>query len=183
LKITRLPITDHRSSIINHQSSIINHQSLITWMSSTTITPGRTVRTVRPLPESRNRFERGMWLYMRYSGLALVFLALSHFWMQHVLIGTHQIEVTDTLRRWGIQGDTINVDNIIWRIYYAAILILAVTHGINGVRQVTYDYFAQRPLVYKGLMSVIVVIAALISLGGILALFVGASSLGATAMR
>jgi succinate dehydrogenase / fumarate reductase membrane anchor subunit len=154
-------------------------------MASTTVTPGRTVRTIRPIPRTRNNFERGMWLFMRYSGLALVFLALSHFWMQHVLIGTHQIEVTDTMRRWGIQGQSINIDNIIWRVYYAAILILAVVHGINGVRQVTYDYFAQKPAIYKGLMGVIIVVAALISLGGILALVMGAAgdSLGTAALR
>lgn len=153
-------------------------------MASTTVTPGRTVRKIRPIPQSRNRFERAMWLFMRYSGLALVLLSLSHFWMQHLLIGTHQIEVTDTLRRWGVQGDTINVDNIIWRIYYAAILILAVGHGINGVRQVAMDYFGHRPAVYKTLMFAIVVIAGLVSIGGLAALLVGAQSLGvATAAR
>jgi succinate dehydrogenase / fumarate reductase membrane anchor subunit len=119
-----------------------------------------------------------MWLFMRYSGLALVLLSLSHFWMQHVLIGTHQIQVDDTLRRWGVQGETINVDNLIWRVYYAAILILAVGHGINGVRQVASDYFGHRPAAYKGLMAVIVTIALLISIGGLLALLVGAQGLG-----
>jgi succinate dehydrogenase / fumarate reductase membrane anchor subunit len=157
-------------------------------MASTTVTPvnsGRTVRKIRPIPQARNNFERGMWLFMRYSGLALVFLTLSHFWMQHVLIGTHQIQVTDTMARWGVQGQTINLDNILWRIYYAVILILAVVHGINGVRQVTYDYFAQKPALYKGMMTAIVAVAALISIGGLLALVFGAAgdSLGTAALR
>lgn len=145
-------------------------------MTTTTVTPGRTVRKVRPIPQARNRFERGMWLFMRYSGLALVFLALSHFWMQHVLIGTHEIEFAGTQLRWGISGQPVTVEQIIWRLYYTVMLVLAVVHGINGVRQVAYDYFGHQPMVYKGLMAAVVAIAALISLGGIAALFVGAAA-------
>ncbi|MCS6849270.1 MAG: hypothetical protein RMN52_16325 [Anaerolineae bacterium] len=150
-------------------------------MSSTTVTPGRTVRKVQPIPQTRNRFELGMWLFMRYSGLALVFLALSHFWMQHVLIGTHEIEFAGTQLRWGITGQPVTVEQVIWRAYYAVMLVLAVAHGINGVRQVAYDYFGHRPAVYKGLMYVVVGIAALISLGGIAALFMGAAASGGEA--
>lgn len=150
-------------------------------MASTTVTPGRTVRTIKPIPQARNRFERWAWIYMRYSGLALLFLVLSHFWLQDVLIGTHWLQVTDTMRRWGIQGEAINLDNIVWRIYYAVIIVLAVSHGINGVRQVVYDYFGHRPVVYKSLMGVIVAIAALISLGGLVALAIGASPMNMAA--
>jgi len=124
-----------------------------------------------------------MWLFMRFSGLALLFLALSHFWMQHIIIGTHAITVGDTALRWGISGNPVTLEQVIWRVYYAAILILAVGHGINGVRQVAYDYFGHRPGVYKGLMTVVVAVAGLIALGGIAALIVGAASLSATAAR
>jgi hypothetical protein len=153
-------------------------------MASTTMTPGRTVRKIQPIPQARNRFELAMWLFMRYSGLALVFLALSHFWMQHVLIGTHEIEFAGTQLRWGISGEPVTVEQLIWRTYYAVMLVLAVVHGINGVRQVAYDYFAHRPAVYKGLMGVVVAIATLISLGGIAALFIGAAAgTGEAALR
>ena len=148
---------------------------------TTTVTPGRTIRKVRPIPQGRNRFERAAWLFMRFSGLALVFLALSHFWMQHIIIGTHAITVAGTSLRWGISGQPVTFEQVIWRVYYAAILILAVTHGINGVRQVSYDYFGHRPAIYKGLMTVVVAVAGLISIGGILALVIGAASLGAVA--
>jgi succinate dehydrogenase / fumarate reductase membrane anchor subunit len=143
-------------------------------MSSTTLTPGRTVRKVQPIPQSTNRFERAMWLFMRYSGLILVFLALSHFWLQHILIGTQAITPAQTVMNWGEQGKTITVGQLIFRLYYGVMLTLAVTHGINGVRQVVYDYFGHSPSVYKGMMVVIILIAALISLGGIAALLVGA---------
>lgn len=124
-----------------------------------------------------------MWLFMRYSGLALVFLALSHFWMQHIIIGTHAITVAGTEMRWGASGNPVTFEQIIWRVYYAAILILAVGHGINGVRQITYDYFGSRPAIYKGIMFLVAGVAGLISIGGILALVVGAARLGATAAR
>ncbi len=124
-----------------------------------------------------------MWLFMRYSGLALVFLALSHFWMQHIIIGTHAITVAGTELRWGVSGNPVTIEQVIWRVYYAAILILAVGHGINGVRQVAYDYFGHTPAIYKGLMTIVVVVAGLISIGGILALIIGAQQLGATAAR
>jgi len=153
-------------------------------VASTTITPGRTIRKVQSIPQTRNRFELAMWLFMRYSGLILVFLALSHFWMQHLLIGTHEIEFAGTQLRWGISGQPVTVEQLIWRSYYAVMLVLAVVHGINGVRQVAYDYFAHRPAIYKGLMGTVVGIAALISLGGIAALFVGAAaSVGEAALR
>lgn len=150
-------------------------------MAPTTVTPGRTVRKVQPIPRTRNRLELALWLFMRYSGLALVFLALSHFWMQHLLIGTHEIEFAGTQLRWGISGQPVTVEQLIWRGYYAVMLVLAVTHGINGVRQVTYDYFGHRPAIYKGLMYIIVAIATLISLGGIAALFMGAAASGGEA--
>ncbi|GIV85899.1 MAG: hypothetical protein KatS3mg052_2906 [Candidatus Roseilinea sp.] len=148
------------------------------------MTPGRTVRKVQPIPQTRNRLELALWLFMRYSGLALVFLALSHFWMQHVLIGTHEIEFAGTQLRWGTTGQPVTVEQLIWRAYYAVMLVLAVTHGINGVRQVAYDYFGHRPAIYKGLMYVVVAVAAIISLGGLLALFMGAAaSSGEAALR
>lgn len=152
-------------------------------MAPITANTGQTIRKIRPIPQPRNNFERAMWLFMRYSGLALVFLALSHFWMQHIIIGTHAITVGDTVLRWGANGNPITFEQVIWRVYYAAILILAVGHGINGVRQVAYDYFGQSPAVYKGLMTAVVVVAGLISVGGILALILGAANLGGTAAR
>jgi succinate dehydrogenase hydrophobic anchor subunit len=122
-----------------------------------------------------------MWLFMRYSGLALLFLSLSHFWMQHIIIGTHAITVAGTELRWGVSGNPITFEQVIWRVYYAVILILAVGHGINGVRQVAFDYFGHRPAIYNGLMTVIVAVAGLIAFGGILALIIGAQQLGTAA--
>ncbi len=143
-------------------------------MAVTTTTSGRTVRRVQPIVQGRNRFERAMWLFMRYSGLALVFLALSHFWVQHLLIGTHAITTAQTVAFWGAQGQPVTVGQLLFRLYYAVMLVLAVGHGINGVRQVAYDYLGHRPAVYKGVMWAVAGIAAVISALGILALILGA---------
>jgi succinate dehydrogenase / fumarate reductase membrane anchor subunit len=152
-------------------------------MTSTTATPGRTVRKVKPIPVARNRFEKTAYTFMRYSGLALVFLSLSHFWMQHVIIGTHQITMNDTVLRWGATGEPVTVEQVIWRVYYAVIVVLAMLHGLNGLRQVVYDYFGNNSALYKGLMGVAAVLIGLVSAGGLLALVVGAQRVAEVAMR
>ena len=130
------------------------------------------MRQIKPLPKARNNFERIAWLFMRYSGLILVFLSLSHFWMQHIIVGTHQIQVGDTVLRWGETGKPVTLENVIWRGYYAVILGLAMLHGLNGLRQVVSDYF--RSTAYKVIMGVAVVLIAVIAFGGFAALAAGA---------
>ncbi|MDW8395047.1 MAG: hypothetical protein RMM31_02270 [Anaerolineae bacterium] len=152
-------------------------------MASVTTVHGRTIRKVGPIVQGRNSFERAMWLFMRYSGLALVFLSLSHFWVQHLLIGTHAITTAQTVAFWGAQGQPVTVGQLLFRLYYAVMLVLAVVHGINGVRQVAYDYFGHRPAIYKGLMGTVTAIATLISLGGLVALILGAQASSEVAIR
>jgi succinate dehydrogenase / fumarate reductase, membrane anchor subunit len=144
-------------------------------MSAQPIPSGRTVRQIRPLNMGKNRFERTAWVFMRYSGLALLFLALFHFVMQHVFIGTHMIQTSDTMRRWGVQGQSINIDHLAWRLYYMVTLLLAMLHGMNGLRQVAYDYIHAKP-VYNVLMGVAAIVIGLITLVGALALIIGAAA-------
>ncbi len=152
-------------------------------MTTSTATPGRTVRTVKPIPQARNRFERFAWMFMRWSGLLLVFLALSHFWMQHVIIGTHQITFAGTVLRWGASGDPVTVEQVIWRLYYAVIIILAMLHGLNGLRTVVFDYFGHSSGFYKLVMGVAVVLIGLVSVSGLIALAVGAQRVAEVALR
>jgi succinate dehydrogenase / fumarate reductase, membrane anchor subunit len=144
-------------------------------MSTQTLAPGRTVRQIKPINAGKNGFERLAWVFMRYSGLALLFLALFHFVMQHIFIGTHMIQTSDTMRRWGVQGETINIDHIAWRLYYMVTLLLAMLHGLNGLRQVVYDYIHAKP-VYNTIMTVAVVLIGGITLLGALALLIGAAA-------
>jgi succinate dehydrogenase / fumarate reductase membrane anchor subunit len=141
-------------------------------MASVPAIPGKTVRHVKPLPKARNNFERIAWMFMRYSGLILVFLSLSHFWMQHVIVGTHQLQVGDTILRWGETGKPVTLENVIWRGYYAVILGLAMLHGLNGLRQVVGDYF--RSTAYKAIMVAAVALIGFVAVWGFVALAAGA---------
>lgn len=138
--------------------------------------PARTVRRVKPFPAARNNFERALWMFMRYSGLALVFLAISHFGFQHLLVGTHNIKVADTELRWGLTGQPVTVEQLAWRVYYLVLLVLAMGHGLNGFRQVAYDYLHAKGI-YRGTLLVVGVVIVVITLLGAVALFMGATPL------
>lgn len=145
-------------------------------MTTQAIPSGRTVRTVKPVPQGRNQIERALWLFMRYSGLILVFLALSHFWVQHLLIGTQAITTAQTVVFWGEQGKAITIGQVLFRLYYGVLLVLAMMHGLNGLRQVAYDYL-QKPAVYRLFMGAMAVLIGALTVLGAAALVVGARSL------
>jgi succinate dehydrogenase / fumarate reductase membrane anchor subunit len=123
---------------------------------------------------------------MRYSGLVLIFLALSHFGLQHVFASVHDLTLQSTIARWGTVGQTANLTIWFWRVYYALLLGLAMLHGLNGLRQVAYDYVSNRPLYYL-FMSVAALLVLVVSMAGIVALALGvnvaAASIGAPLIR
>jgi succinate dehydrogenase / fumarate reductase membrane anchor subunit len=134
---------------------------------------------MRPAVPPRNNFERGAWLFMRYSGLVLVFLALSHWGLQHVFNSVHDLTLQTTIDRWGAAGQLANFQIWFWRAYYALLLGLAMLHGLNGLRQVVYDYFHYRP-VYWGFMALSTLLIVFVSVAGIAALFLGVNAAAAT---
>lgn len=93
-------------------------------------------RAARPKPEASGR-ERFWWYFMRISGLALVFLALGHMFIMHVLVQLSggEIDFAFVQSRWGTP---------FWRIYDFVLLVLAFLHGANGARVVIGDYVANR---------------------------------------
>jgi succinate dehydrogenase / fumarate reductase membrane anchor subunit len=93
-------------------------------------------RAARPLPEASGS-ERFWWYFMRFSGLALVFLALGHMFIMHVLVELTggEINFAFVQSRWGTP---------FWRIYDLLLLVLAFMHGVNGARIVVGDYIANR---------------------------------------
>ena len=93
-------------------------------------------RAARPKPEASGR-ERFWWYFMRMSGLALVFLALGHMFIMHVLVELTggEINFAFVQSRWGTP---------FWRIYDLLLLVLAFIHGANGARIVIGDYVAHR---------------------------------------
>ena len=91
--------------------------------------PSRAARS-RPAEPGLERF---MWYFMRISGLLLVVLAMGHMGIMHVLVQLtgQEINFAFVLERWG---------NPFWRIYDLLLLVLALTHGVNGARIIIGDY-------------------------------------------
>jgi succinate dehydrogenase / fumarate reductase, membrane anchor subunit len=86
-----------------------------------------TVRHITP----QNNFERYAFLFMRLSGVALLFLAVGHMVIQHLVRDVHNLTllvVADVWSSWG------------WRLYSLLLLFFAASHGINGLRYVLEDY-------------------------------------------
>ncbi|HQV69794.1 MAG TPA: hypothetical protein PLJ62_09170 [Thermoflexales bacterium] len=136
---------------------------------------GKTVRTVKPLALGRNRFERAAWMFMRYSGLVLIFLALSHFWIQHILIGTQALSQAQTVAFWGAQGNPITIGNLIFRLYYAVMLVLAMVHGLNGTRQVVGDYVHGKQI-FMLIMGALTLVVGFLIVFGLFGLLIGAKA-------
>jgi succinate dehydrogenase / fumarate reductase membrane anchor subunit len=86
---------------------------------------------VKPAVNVSQGFEITAWKWMRYSGLLLIPLAWFHVLMQDVLYGVHQIDLDYVAMRWASLG---------WRVYTFALLSFAFAHGVNGLRQVLFDY-------------------------------------------
>ncbi len=71
------------------------------------------------------------WLYMRVSAILLLGLVLGHLYIMHVLAGTDRIDFAFVAQRFATP---------FWRVYDLLILLLALTHGLVGVRGIVYDY-------------------------------------------
>ena len=108
-----------------------------------TPTPPQTTRSARP----RQSFETWSWFFMRISGLVLLFLALVHFAMTHILHDVADTNYGFVARRW---------HNLGWRIFDWALLALALAHGLNGLRLIIDDYVrkpGKRALTKAGLYT------------------------------
>lgn len=89
-----------------------------------------------PPHESRHRpgsgFELWSWLFMRISGIVLLFLAVGHVLIMHVMEeGVERVDFNFVAERWG---------SPFWRTWDWMMLTLALLHGIIGVRVIVQDY-------------------------------------------
>jgi succinate dehydrogenase / fumarate reductase, membrane anchor subunit len=81
--------------------------------------------------EVRQNYSSYAWKWMRYSGFLLIPLVWGHLLLQDALVGAHKIDISYVTVRWADVG---------WRAYDAALLAFAFAHGVNGFRQVAFDY-------------------------------------------
>jgi succinate dehydrogenase / fumarate reductase, membrane anchor subunit len=97
-------------------------------MTTNTIEERSTSQKVE-IPRS---YELVAWRWMRYSGILLIPLVWFHTILQDVIIGVHAIDLDYVAQRWAYTS---------WRVYDAALLGFAFAHGMNGLRQVLFDFF------------------------------------------
>jgi succinate dehydrogenase / fumarate reductase membrane anchor subunit len=71
------------------------------------------------------------WLFMRVSGVLLLFLAVGHLAIMHLINSVDVIDYQFVAARWA---------NPLWRLYDWLLLMLALVHGFNGLRVVADDY-------------------------------------------
>ena len=77
-------------------------------------------------------FEKYTWLFMRFSGIVLVFLALGHLFVMLMWEdGVYRIDFNYVAQRWA---------SPFWQCWDLALLWLAQLHGANGLRTIIDDY-------------------------------------------
>jgi succinate dehydrogenase / fumarate reductase, membrane anchor subunit len=111
---------------------------------------GKTTRHV----QAPSNFERYAFLFMRLTGVALLLLAVGHMMIQHVLNDVHSLTLEFVRQQWSSWG---------WRAYDMLLLIFAISHGFNGLRQVIADYVhnLQRVRVINWILAIVMVITIL----------------------
>jgi succinate dehydrogenase / fumarate reductase, membrane anchor subunit len=84
----------------------------------------------------RTGFELWAWLFMRLSGILLLFLAVGHVLIMHVFDeGVARVDFDFVVDRWS---------SPFWRTWDWMLLSLALLHGVNGTRVIVQDY-VRRP--------------------------------------
>lgn len=86
-------------------------------------------------PKPSGRLEMYTWFFMRISGALLVLLVLVHFGAMHLYYGVSRIDYDFVLRRYGTPS---------WRLFDLTMLLLALAHGLSGMKIVIDDYVHPR---------------------------------------
>ena len=112
--------------------------------------------------EQRSNFELYSWLFMRISGIVLVFLVLGHLFIMNMLDGgVQRINFAFVAGRWA---------SPFWQIWDLTMLWLAMLHGTNGLRTIINDY-AERDQTRFWMKMLLYVSSGFIILLGTLVLF------------
>jgi succinate dehydrogenase hydrophobic anchor subunit len=115
-----------------------------------------------------------MWLFTRFSGLAMLVFGAISMGAAFVLGGRTQIDMP-TMFRWVFFPNPNHVvnsnipdvsqgwSNAFWQVYSTVMIFLAAGHGFNGLRMVLEDYL-DRPL----LIAVVRALILMLWLGGMI---------------
>jgi succinate dehydrogenase cytochrome b556 subunit len=79
------------------------------------------------------------WYLQRITGALLVILLAAHFWVEHFM--------TAELQRGDLNYATVlaRVSNPLWQAIDISFLLVALYHGLNGLRSIVLDYSRFRP--------------------------------------
>lgn len=109
-------------------------------------------------PEVRQSFQIWTFLFMRVSGVILLFLALGHLAIQHVFNDVAELSYAVVAQRWS---------SAFWRTWDWLLLVLAMVHGTNGLRIILEDYIRTPRRRLVALMLTYALAAVTIALGTI----------------
>ena len=109
-------------------------------------------------PKPSGGFELWSWCFMRISGLVLLFLALGHLVLMHLIHNVDEVNYAFVAGRYA---------GWFWRGYDLAMVILAMLHGTNGARILIDDYL------HAPRWRLLALCALYLICGGLLALGVG----------
>jgi succinate dehydrogenase / fumarate reductase membrane anchor subunit len=110
----------------------------------------------RARPESG--LELYAWMFMRVSGVVLLFLALGHLLIMHLINNVDHIDFQFVARRYATP---------FWRTYDLVMLWLALVHGLNGIRTLVGDYVRSEGWQVATLASLYVLGFILLALGSL----------------
>jgi len=119
--------------------------------------------------KQRSNFELYSWLFMRISGIILIFLVLGHLFIMNILDGgVQRINFAFVAGRWS---------SPFWQVWDLSMLWLALLHGGNGMRTIINDY-AERDQTRFWLKMLLYVSTAFIIVLGTLVIFTFDASIG-----
>ncbi len=97
--------------------------------------PTRRFNSTGGRPRPGSSFELYSWYFFRVSGLLLLFFALGHLLIMHLLNNVDVIDYKFIVNRWA---------SPLWRTFDLILLFLSLAHGVNGARVLVYDYIQAR---------------------------------------
>ncbi|HUI41647.1 MAG TPA: succinate dehydrogenase, hydrophobic membrane anchor protein [Terriglobia bacterium] len=84
-----------------------------------------------PTPKPESGLELYAWIFMRVSGVVLLFMALAHLVVMHLINNIEVVNYRFVAARYATP---------FWRTFDLVMLWLALIHGMNGTRTIIMDY-------------------------------------------
>jgi succinate dehydrogenase / fumarate reductase, membrane anchor subunit len=92
------------------------------------------------------------WYTQRITGALLVPLLIAHFWVEHFM--------SKTLLRGDLSYEVIleRISNPLWQAIDIGFLLVALLHGLNGLRNIVLDYSRVGPRAARAITVVLIAI-------------------------